>query len=315
MRASRLLALAVVLCVSRPACPSPVVVNVNANEPGGHRLSVVTYNMLHGFGNRLNDDTLDERLALLSAALLLDAPDIVILQEASVTHRHGNVVDRLRDMLNAGLAARGVSYNSAHLLENGSGLIRFFEGSAILSRYRIVTAEGLAFRAQALLPPERRVALRVHLTGPTGRVSIIGTHLTNTGARIAGRLVRTRQAEELAAWIASDGSADLTVLGGDLNDSPGSQTLGALAAVGGRDAWLEAAGQGRAPGQGLTALNGTVRDVAGTARERIDYLFVFGPTTTVEGAATFLDSALPDGSGRPLWASDHIGVRAELSVR
>ena len=48
---------------------APRVTNVNENELHANRPSVVTHNMLHGFGNRLKDDTLDERLALLERAI------------------------------------------------------------------------------------------------------------------------------------------------------------------------------------------------------------------------------------------------------
>jgi len=68
----------------------------------------VTFNMLHGFGNRLNDATLEERLALLGDGVRAEAADIVILQEASLTPgRHGNVVDILRDGLNRRRGASG----------------------------------------------------------------------------------------------------------------------------------------------------------------------------------------------------------------
>ncbi len=286
---------------------------MNTEALGGPRLTVVTFNMLHGFGDRLNDDTLDERLGLLAAALREDPPDVVILQEASVTGRHGNVVDRLRLMLNEDLAASGLSYNSAQLLANGSTLVDFFEGSAILSRSRILSAEGITYRTQALIPPERRVGLLVRLLSARGDVAVVGTHLTNTEARMADGLVRTRQARELIAWIAGEAPGSLAIVGGDFNDVPGSATIQAMRAAGARDAWAEAAGQARALGSGLTALNGTVRDPEDFPEDRIDYIFLFGGTLEVQNAAAFLSAPLRDSAGRALWASDHVGVRVELS--
>jgi hypothetical protein len=111
-RTLAVLVLSAAACAAVPALPAapaftagpvPSVTNVNTDSlPGRARIRVITYNMLHGFGNSLNDETLDARLALLAAALLREQPDIVILQEASTSRGHGSVVDRLRDMLNAG---------------------------------------------------------------------------------------------------------------------------------------------------------------------------------------------------------------------
>jgi endonuclease/exonuclease/phosphatase family metal-dependent hydrolase len=300
------------------AAPSAQVTNVNSDSLKGPRISVITYNMLHGFGNCLNDVTLDERLALLCRAVENDPPGILILQEASVTCRHGNVVDRLRIMLNGRLATAGISYNSAQLMANGSVLIGFFEGSGILSRYKILSVEGLVYAAQALLPPERRVALRARLSSVVGEVAVIGTHLTNTEARIAGQLTRALQAQELVRWIEADSGGTnemLSILGGDFNDSPGSSTIRQILATGARDAWSEAASAARGAGEGRTGLNGNVRDPGDIAEERIDFLFVFGANVTVESASLFLDAVSLDSSGLPLWASDHIGVRAELALR
>jgi endonuclease/exonuclease/phosphatase family metal-dependent hydrolase len=215
-------------------------------------------------------------------------------------------------------------------MANGSALIGFFEGTAVLARARIVSAESLVYKAQALIPPEHRVALRVLIAGAGSALEVIGSHLTNTEARDAAGLKRTLQARELAAWVVAGmspsagpaASAGLphpaAIVAGDFNDSPESATIQVMLAAGGRDAWAEAVTSGGALGPGLTALNGTVRDSADVADERIDYLFVFSrdpaKPAVVKDAALFLDTALPDSKGMPLWASDHIGVRVDLSL-
>jgi endonuclease/exonuclease/phosphatase family metal-dependent hydrolase len=288
---------------------APQVTNVNGNKFDDTRLTVVTYNMLHGFCNRLNDDTLDERLALLEQAIAADPPDILILQEASVSRRHGNAVDTLRNRLNADPAVHGFSYNSAQLMGNGSALVGFFEGSAILSRFRILSSEGLAYASQALLPPERRVALRVSVAGTEGPITVVGTHLTNTEARRGATRVRTLQARELAAWITAGPPAWAVVLGGDFNDVPGSPTIGAILTAGGIDLWA-AFGMG----DGLTGLNGTVRDPSDNADERIDYLFTFGRANAPAVVSSFLPGPGIDSKGTILWTADHIGVRAVIDL-
>jgi endonuclease/exonuclease/phosphatase family metal-dependent hydrolase len=290
------------------------IVNVNTDRLTGDTFTVVTFNMLHGHGNKLNDATLEERLMLLAAGIAEAKPDVVILQEASVTPgRHGNVAERLRDSLNERLGGEGISYNSVFAMANGSRLIGFFEGSAILSRFQILSAESLVYEAQAFLPPERRIALRARIaaSGEAGASSIevVGTHLTNTEARRKGRLKRTMQAKELAAWLLSvhEDEPMLRVIGGDFNDTPGSDTVQAMLASGARDVWSE--------GPGFTAVSGSLTDPHAVADARIDYLFVHGRAAFVEWARSFLGMPLPRQGGGVLWSSDHIGVLASIGLR
>lgn len=291
------------------------VVNVNADRLTGAVLTVATYNMLHGYGDRLNDSTLEERLELLAAGIALAKPDVVILQEASVTPgRHGNAAERLRDSLNESLRGEGISYNSVFAMANGARLIGFFEGSAILSRFQILSADSLVYPAQALLPPERRIALRARIAvdgedGDRAPVEIVGTHLTNTEARRRGRLRRTVQAEQLLAWLRarSEDGPVVRVIGGDFNDTPGSDTVRAMIASEARDVWIE--------GPGFTALSGSVTDPKAAADARIDYLFVQARAVVVEWARPFLDRPFPRQDGGVLWASDHIGVLARIRLR
>jgi endonuclease/exonuclease/phosphatase family metal-dependent hydrolase len=290
------------------------IVNVNTDRLTGDTFTVVTFNMLHGYGNKLNDATLEERLVLLAAEIAEAKPDVVILQEASVTPgRHGNVAERLRDSLNERLRREGISYNSVFAMANGSRLIGFFEGSAILSQFQILSAESLVYKAQALLPPERRIALRARIaaSGEAGASSIevVGTHLTNTEARRKGRLKRTMQAKELAAWLLSvhEDEPMLRVIGGDFNDTPGSDTVQAMLASGARDVWSE--------GPGFTAVSGSLTDPHAVADARIDYLFVHGRAAFVEWARSFLGMPLPQQGGGVLWSSDHIGVLASIGLR
>jgi len=293
------------------------VVNVNTDRLTRATLTVVTFNMLHGYGSRLNDSTLEERLELLAAGIAEAKPDVVLLQEASVTPgRHGNVAERLRDALNERLRGEEIFYNSVFAMANGSRLIGFFEGSAILSRFQILSADSLVYAAQALIPPERRIALRARVVtgGETGEagarsIEIIGTHLTNTETRKKGWLTRTTQAKELAAWLRSESDEEptLRVIGGDFNDAPDSETVQSMIASGSRDAWSE--------GPGFTALSGSVTDPNARADARIDYIFVHGRLATVEWFRPFLDRTFPRRGGGVLWASDHIGVLAGIGLR
>lgn len=294
------------------------IVNVNHEALAGSTLTVVTFNMLHGFGSRVNDATLEDRLVLLADGIETLLPDVVLLQEASLTPgRHGNAAERLRDMLNQRMADRGVTYNSVFHMANGSGLVGFFEGPAILSRGRIRSADVLAYGAQAVIPPEHRIALRARIEAapsegvPGGRfVDVVSTHLTNTDARCRGVLVRTFQARELVRWLDPGAAAQTAalVVGGDFNDVPGSATIHALTDAGLRDAWVEAG----ALGPGLTSIGGALRDPFARAVQRIDYIFVRG--ASVQAARLFLDSPGCGADGGTLWASDHLGVCAVIGL-
>jgi endonuclease/exonuclease/phosphatase family metal-dependent hydrolase len=117
------------------------------------------------------------------------------------------------------------------------------------------------------------------------------------------------QAEELAAWLLSvqEDEPMLRVIGGDFNDTPGSDTVQAMLASGARDVWRE--------GTGFTALSGSLTDPHAVADARIDYLFVHARAASAEWARPFLGMPLPRKGGGVLWASDHIGVLASIRLR
>jgi endonuclease/exonuclease/phosphatase family metal-dependent hydrolase len=295
-------------CAALPAPRDRLASPGGRPVPAGATITVVTYNVLHGFGDRLNDRTLEARLGLLARALDAADPDLIMLQEVSLTpsRKHGSVAERLRDLLNVAALPAEV-YGSAVAMAHGSRLIAFFEGSAILSRYDIESAETIGYRVQSRFPPERRIALRVVLRGERGQVEVVGTHLTHVEARRGGVLVRELQARELADRVIRSGdSTRPLVIGGDFNSLPGSAVVAGMLEAGVADAWAAAR-----PGEdGFTALEGAVTDPAARATERIDYVFVRG--ARVLEAVPFLDEPGTGPHGLPLWASDHVGVLARI---
>lgn len=297
-------------CAALPAPRESLVSPGDRPVPAGATITVVTYNVLHGFGDRLNERTLEARLELLARALDAVDPDVIMLQEVSLTpsRKHGSVAERLRDLLN-GTALTGQAYGSAVAMAHGSRLINFFEGSAILSRYDIESAETIGYRAQSRFPPERRIALRVVLRGERGPVEVVGTHLTHVEARRGGVLVRDRQAGELVGRVLRTGDPGRPlVIGGDFNALPGSAVVSGMLEAGAVDAWAVV----RPAESGFTALEGEVTDPASRATERIDYVFVRG--VRVLEAAPFLDEPGAGPDGLPLWASDHVGVLARIAL-
>ena len=92
-----LLAAALLLAVL-PGVAAGEESSVAAGEESSAVLRVVTFNLLHGgpaSGWRGTGEHLEERLAMVTRELQALAPDVIGLQEASVTRGRGNVAARL----------------------------------------------------------------------------------------------------------------------------------------------------------------------------------------------------------------------------
>ena len=165
------------------------VINTNDHAFAGAELVVLTQNTLHPGPTKGDEETFKLRVdALIQELSRLDPlPDVILLQEASVTSktRHCNVVDIWRDGLNSILLDKGISYNSVFVPANGSSIIQFYEGGAILSRYRILELEHRVYSEQAKHKvmsvgfSESRIMVRATLKGVNGDIDVVSTHLTN----------------------------------------------------------------------------------------------------------------------------------------
>ncbi len=308
-------------CVTPSLSTQGAVAGVPGMVGAGRPLRVVTYNMLHGFADRENDRTLDARLDLLAEELAMIRPDVILLQEASATPstRHGNVVDTLRVRLNDALASDGMAYNSIYYAANGSRIIGFYEGSAVLSLHPIVDHEKLTYSAQSRTPPERRIAVRATINVHGTEIDFFSTHLTNQDEVRRGIPVVDLQARELSGVLRSLVDAGgLVVIGGDFNAPPDSAVVASMLAVGARDAWSHAA-----PGSpGGTSLRGSISDPDAELARRIDYIFVAGEGLDLYFVSRILDhprildgSGIDDSTAGPLWPSDHAGVMAEIDYQ
>jgi endonuclease/exonuclease/phosphatase family metal-dependent hydrolase len=238
------------------------------------RLRVLTYNIHHGEGT---DGKLD--LARIARVITDHKPDLVALQEVDVnTQRTGNV-DQAAEL--AKLTGLHVVFGKSIDYRGGQ------YGNAVLSRFPVEkhAVHPLPGKPDA----ERRTALEVVVRpwegGPP--LTFVGTHLDHT----RDETDRFRQAEEINRLLASDAQRDATILAGDLNAVPTSETIKKLAAR-----WTDAAGErGAAP---------TVP--AGNPRSRIDYVLL-RPT----GGWRVVEAAVPP---EPV-ASDHRPVLAVLEWR
>ncbi|MCC7069942.1 MAG: endonuclease/exonuclease/phosphatase family protein [Deltaproteobacteria bacterium] len=292
---------------SECASPDGVAVDVPEARLGDEPLSVVTINLLHGWSDQRNDATLDDRLEVVAAALAELRPHVVLVQEASVTpsDRHCNVVATLRARL---AATSGELWGSAHAPRNGADLVSFVEGPGLLARIAFGDVEVLEFEAQQAF--ERRVAV---LAAVEGGPHVVSAHLAHHDDELRdGTLIRVLQARELAgrvAALAPGGALPPAVLGGDLNDVPGSETLDALLDAGSVDLWTQGA---PLEAEGGTELVGAVDDPGASYARRIDHLLGFGGVAAT-GCARVLDAPV-DAGGVLLWPSDHAGVSCTVAL-
>ena len=303
-------------CVSTPLSTTERVHNHNSNVFPGGELTVVTLNMLHGFSDCLNDETLDGRLDILIRELSVLAPDIVLLQEASVTpeRKHGNVVDRLVWELNRAMADSEISYNAVFYPAHGSRLIGFYEGSAILSRYEISGAESVRYTVQSRLPPEGRIALRADIRCSRGLLTAVSTHITNVDALRRDVLIREYQVRELSELLV-DWSTDRIgiIVGGDFNATPDSSSIEWMNTIGAIDAW-PVTGEESAAQNGATSLRGEVTNPDAVNTKRIDYIFTVGDSIETLLTERILDTPSRAPSGESLWVSDHAGIFTRLRI-
>lgn len=206
------------------------------------RLRVLTYNIHHGEG-------VDGRLDLERIARVItdQQPDLVAVQEVDVNTRRTGGVDQAAEL--ARLTGMHVAFGKAIDYQGGA------YGQAILSRYKIEH-----FRTHTLPgdpASEQRIAVEATVRptrdGPV--VRFIGTHLHH----LPPEANRLRQAAELNRLFVSDSEAPPTILAGDLNAEPASETIALLLAR-----WRDAAEPG--PRQ-LTY-------PANEPRKRIDYILL-----------------------------------------
>jgi endonuclease/exonuclease/phosphatase family metal-dependent hydrolase len=282
------------------------------------RIKVLTFNLFHDYPFCRH---IDRRLAILEDGLAREAPDVVILQEVSVSRLYGDLGERLA----AGLRARGLAYELFYAPANGS--VRdggeFEEGSAILSRWPIVDPQARRL-APDVLPTreyrgypyvEYRIAVRATVAVGEGvALDVFGAHVTDGSADPSNSRVRRLQIEDLRRFVAERPCPDRpAILGGDLNATPDSEEIVFL-----RESGLVDVCDGMDLGPTNDPDDRDLENPAETARQRIDYLWV-DPTEAdvleVPSARLFLAGAAEVEPGRFLWASDHNGIVAELLLQ
>ena len=210
------------------------------------RLRVLTYNIHHGEGS---DGRIDlERIARVISE---QRPDLVALQEIDVKTRRSGGVDQAAEL--ARLTGLHVAFGKAIDYQGGE------YGQAVLSRFSIDS-----FRTHTLPgepASEQRIAVEATVrparNGPA--VRFVGTHLHH----LPPEANRLRQAAELNRLFIGDTESTPTILAGDFNAEPNSETMALLTAR-----WTDVATQSDELG---------VRQAtypANAPRKRIDYVLL-----------------------------------------
>lgn len=270
-------------------------------------LRAVTFNLLHGgpaSGLSGNDDHLDDRLAIVARELRALDPDIVGLQESSITRRR-HVTARLAAELDLHWA-----HASATRRISGIGLLdtlvvwamNFEEGPAILSRWPIVDTEIIDL-PRCLRFYDPRVVLRAAVETPLGRLQVFSTHLAHDAcqAKRLGEIVRAR-AGPLPALLL-----------GDFNAHESTDWLRALV----RDAGLVDAYRAANPGGSGPTVWQRPDAHDPTVTRRVDFIFVVPGTAAparVRSSHVILSTPGRLANGAALWPSDHYGVVADIAI-
>ena len=270
---------------------------------------VLTYNLLHdgpwsGFID--NGTHLEERLDMAIRELEVLRPDIIALQEASDSRRHGHVPHRIAEALGLHVAFAPATDRllGIRLLDRLIvGLLGFMEGSAILSRFPIADVEVYDLpRCARRWDP--RILLRAGIDAPQGRIQIFSAHAAR------GDDCQLQRIGELVDGWRRRGPA---ILMGDLNAPEDSPTL-----TDWRDRYgfIDAFRTGNPHLSGFTVWQ-QIHAGAPTVSRRVDYIFLINDSKrrmVTRSSRLVLDrpGRLKDES--VLWPSDHRGVWAEVET-
>ena len=237
----------------------------------------------------------DARTAQLAEAIALIDPDIITLEEVET--------EGCLDALAAKLASNGKTYPLVHLGETGSN------GSVdvgILSRGTLTSIkthrETPLVEADGTKTTFTREFLEVRMTFGAKAVVMFGAHFRSKATDDpARRLAEAKAAQSIVASVGTELPDALVILGGDLNDTPGSEPIKAMDLGG---ALVRVASDLPAAKQGTYIFQG--------ADQAIDHIYV------VKGqAARYLPMSATvyrDDPKAGFGGSDHGALSADFSI-
>ena len=284
------------------AVPRPPVASVR----------LVSQNILHGVGCPPDSDSclVGERVSLFMDQLAeADCPELVSLQEAN---------ERIVGLVTGEASTCGYEI----VWDDDPGLDR----EVVLTTLEVIDHQ------RRTLADRFRSAYLVRVASPIGVIDFLTTHLASGSddrdcdpglcpppCDPAGslRACQARQVRAFAGEVALEGG--VTVVGGDLNDAPGSPTLAVFDEAGyvdshlaaGHDECDPASGSGCTAGREDTTL-ADMADPSSRQRSRIDYLLYSAPGRDCSvGEGTGLFNAEP-ATGGLAFPSDHTAVALTL---
>jgi endonuclease/exonuclease/phosphatase family metal-dependent hydrolase len=289
------------------------VVCLLAAFPGGRAaaepasaLRAVTFNLLHGgpaSGWRGDGAALEERLTLVRRELAGLAPDVVALQEASITGAHGHVAARLATALGLHWAHASATRHVTGWRRLDALLVwglRFEEGPAILSRFPIVET-GVVDLPRCRTSYEPRILLRATLQTPRGLLDVYSTHTSHDAC----------QARRIAEVVGARRGRLPALVMGDFN---AAETTAWMAALAREHGFVDAFRAARPAGMGATVWQRPGAPTP-TVTRRVDFIFIVpngAPAPGVRGGGVVLDTPARRADGSTLWPSDHYGVLADI---
>jgi endonuclease/exonuclease/phosphatase family metal-dependent hydrolase len=269
-------------------------------------LRLVTFNLYHGgpWGAVTGDDGhLETRVAMIIEALRALDPDVLALQEAPVTRRHGDVPARVAEALRMEHVHARATERVFRVSLIGRLITRvlgFVEGPAILSRYPILASDVHDLpRCRRRLDP--RVALRADIQLPGGTIAVFSAHTTRDDCQ-------TRAVAELARAHPLP-----SVVMGDLNtveEAPGFAPFR-------DDDFIDVYRAVNPDGRGATVWQ-RIQAPAATTTRRVDFILLRpGPGVEVDvvDSRVVLDTPKRRDDGSVLWPSDHHGVVADVRLQ
>jgi endonuclease/exonuclease/phosphatase family metal-dependent hydrolase len=289
---------------------SPSIGQASADGKAALRpLRVVTYNLLHdgpGSGFLTGDTRLEERLEMVIRELQGLDPDIVAVQEASESRRHGHVPDRLASALGFQVVFAPATehlFGIRPLDRLVVGLLGFKEGSAILSRFPIVASQVYELpRCTSWI--DRRILLRAELSTPWGPLQMFSTHTArgdDCQVDRVGDILRDRR------------DAGPSVLAGDFNMPDTSKELARLRDDGG---FVDVFRRANPTAEGPTVYQ-RIHAFEPTVSRRVDFIWLLNgekSSVAVRSSRIVLNRPKPLPDGSALWPSDHYGVLVDLDI-
>ncbi|MGD9724971.1 MAG: endonuclease/exonuclease/phosphatase family protein [Nitrospiraceae bacterium] len=277
------------------------------DAPTNRPLRVVTLNVLHdgptsGFLN--NGTRLEERMELVVSELHRLDPDIVALQEASHSRRHGDVAQKVADALGLHKVFAPATEHifSVPIIDKLIvGVMGFKEGSAILTRFPI-TASYVYDLPRCRSRFEPRILLRADLKTPQGPLHVFSTH-TAWGDEC--------QIERVGQIVREYEGPGHSILMGDFNAAETSKVLTILRDEAG---FVDAFRAANPSELGATVWQ-RIHAEQQTVSRRVDFIFLTpteGSRIAVHSSRLILDQPAHFADGTALWPSDHYGVFAEV---